>query len=118
MGQKTGVDISTHSKEECFVIYYKGKPLHVQPFETGWSGQKLSKKTYKKLYFTAGQAKNGIAMLPDEIDRNDLTIVQYTPSGGSVIKVDGKREKPYENATYETWKVNYYKDAPYAGCDV
>lgn len=60
-------------KEELFVLYYDGKPLHMVPEK--WNEWKKS----KKVYWTESAAKLGIEALPDEIDRSRITIVQYGP---------------------------------------
>lgn len=73
-------------KAECFVLYYDGQPMNLVRWKEyeGWTKNdkpvKRGKKVPKALYWTEGTAKNGIAQLPDWIDRSKVTIVRFTPT--------------------------------------
>lgn len=62
-------------KEEVFVLYYNGKPIHV--VKGGWNDWAPP----KKIYYTLGAAKCGISNLPDQVDRSKVSIKRYIPEG-------------------------------------
>lgn len=61
------------AKEEVFVLYYEGKPIHVQ--KGGWNDWTPP----KKIYYTIGAAKCGIANLPEGVDTSKVSIKRYVP---------------------------------------
>ena len=64
---------TTREVEEVFVLYFDDKPMYVKT--TGWNDWRAP----KKIYYTIGAAKNGIAQLPLFIDRLRVSIVRYIP---------------------------------------
>jgi len=63
----------TVEQEEVFVLYWKGKPLHVVKAQwCDWNPP-------KRIYYKRSHAKSGITNLPNFIKKEDVTIVRYIP---------------------------------------
>ena len=68
-----GHKYTTREHEEIYVLYYDGKPMHVQT--SAWNQWRPAKKVYFKL----GHARSGITNLPKQVDRSKVTVVKYSP---------------------------------------